>query len=162
MSSADVYYKAVSFYLDEHPDLLNDLLRVLEARMDHNRVVDIIRRADQLPLIKEYLTSVQKNNLVSVNEAMNELLIEEEDFDGLRSSITTYDNFDQLGLAFKLESHALLEFRRISAVLYKKNLKWEKAIELAKADKLYKVHGVRGCGIVGIRSVLGEPALVDG
>lgn len=36
-----------------------------------------------------------------VNEAVNELLIEEEDFQGLRDSITTYDNFDQLTLAAK-------------------------------------------------------------
>ena len=34
-----------------------------------------------------------------VNEAVNELLIEEEDFAALRDSITTYDNFDQLALA---------------------------------------------------------------
>ena len=34
-----------------------------------------------------------------MNEAVNELLIEEEDFTALRDSITTYDNFDQLSLA---------------------------------------------------------------
>lgn len=34
-----------------------------------------------------------------VNEAVNELLIEEEDYQALRDSITTYDNFDQLALA---------------------------------------------------------------
>ena len=37
--------------------------------------------------------------LQAVNEAVNELLIEEEDFAALRESITTYDNFDQLSLA---------------------------------------------------------------
>jgi hypothetical protein len=37
----------------------------------------------------------------AVNEAVNELLIEEEDFTALRESITTYDNFDQLSLAAK-------------------------------------------------------------
>ena len=31
--------------------------------------------------------------------AVNELAVEEEDFDALRESITTYDNFDQLALA---------------------------------------------------------------
>ena len=28
VSSVEVYYKAISFYLEEHPDLLNDLLKV--------------------------------------------------------------------------------------------------------------------------------------
>lgn len=148
VSSAEVYYKGVSFYIAEHPDLINDLLRVLEARIDHSRVVDILRRADHLPLIKDYLTSVQKNNLLAVNEAMNELLVEEEDFDALRSSITTYDNFDQLALAQRLENHGLIEFRRIAAMVYKQNLKWEKAISLSKSDRLYKVGGIGGQGSV--------------
>ena len=29
VSNVEVYYKAISFYLEEHPDLLNDLLKVL-------------------------------------------------------------------------------------------------------------------------------------
>ena len=70
--------------------------QVLEARVDHARVVDILRKADHLPLIKDYLLAVQKANLAAVNEAINELLIEEDDFTGLRESITTYDNYDQV------------------------------------------------------------------
>ena len=46
--------------------------------MDHARVVAILRKADHLPLVKEYLLAVQKANLAAVNEAVNELLIEEE------------------------------------------------------------------------------------
>ena len=72
--------------------------QVLEARVDHARVVDILRKADHLPLIKDYLLAVQKANLAAVNEAINELLIEEDDFTGLRESITTYDNYDQVSL----------------------------------------------------------------
>ena len=37
-----------------------------------------------------------------VNEALNELAIAEEDYEGLRSSIDDYDNFDQLYLAQKV------------------------------------------------------------
>lgn len=70
--------------------------QVLEARVDHARVVGILRKADHLPLIKDYLLAVQKANLAAVNEAVNELLIEEDDFSGLRESITTYDNYDQV------------------------------------------------------------------
>ena len=36
--------------------------------MGHSRVVDIMRRAEQLPLVKDYLLGVQKNNLLAVNE----------------------------------------------------------------------------------------------
>ena len=113
--------------------------QVLEARVDHTRVVDILRKADHLPLVKDYLLAVQKSNLAAVNEAENGLLIEEEDFAALRDSITTYDNFDQLSLASRLEMHELMEFRRISAFIYKKALRWRKAVALAKQDGLYKV-----------------------
>lgn len=41
----------------------------------------------------------------------------------------------QVGLASRLEKHELLEMRRIAAQVYKKNLRWKKAVELAKADK---------------------------
>ncbi len=43
----------------------------------------------------------------------------------------------------RLEKHDLMEFRRIAAFIYKRNLKWRKAVALAKQDKLYKVR--RGC-----------------
>ncbi len=55
-------------------------MQVLEARIDHSRVVSILRKADHLPLVKDYLIAVQKGNLAAVNDAVNELLIEEEDF----------------------------------------------------------------------------------
>ena len=57
----------------------------------------------------------------------------------MRESITTYDNFDQLALAGRLEKHELMEFRRIAALIYKNNLRWRKAVDLAKQDKLFKV-----------------------
>ena len=31
-----------------------------------------------------------------------------------------------------------MEFRRIASFIYKRNLKWRKAVALAKTDKLYK------------------------
>lgn len=63
-------------------------------------------------VIKNYLISVQKNNIPSVNEAFNDLLIEEEDYETLRDSIDANDAFDSMGLAGRLEKHDLLEFRR--------------------------------------------------
>lgn len=101
-----------------------DLLLLLQSRLDHARVVDMFRKQNHLPLIKDYLVSVQKTNILEVNEAVNTLLIEEEDFEGLKHSITHYDNFDQVALATRLEKHELIEFRRVAAMVYKKNLRW--------------------------------------
>ena len=44
VANVEVYYKAVHFYLLEHPDIINDLLNVLALRLDHARVVDIMRK----------------------------------------------------------------------------------------------------------------------
>ncbi len=54
-----------------------------------------------------------------MNEAVNELFLAEEKYKQLRESIVAYDKFDQIALAQKLESHERLEFRRISAYVYK-------------------------------------------
>ena len=54
------YYKALSFYLQEQPMLLNDLLTVLTPRIEHTRVVRLFQRSDNVPLIKPYLIAVQE------------------------------------------------------------------------------------------------------
>jgi clathrin heavy chain len=56
-------------------------------------------QAGHLPLVKPYMQAVQSSNLSAVNEALNELYIEEEDYDMLRESIDTYDNFDPVTMA---------------------------------------------------------------
>ncbi|BGP54666.1 hypothetical protein JCM8202_001037 [Rhodotorula sphaerocarpa] len=138
VANVEIYYKALNFYLEQQPLLLNDLLSVLAARVDHTRVVKMFQKADELPMIKNYLISVQKNNIPSVNEAFNDLLIEEEDYETLRDSIDANDAFDSMGLAGRLEKHDLLEFRRLAAHLYTKNSKWDRSISLSKEDKLFK------------------------
>jgi hypothetical protein len=60
-----------------------------------------------------------QSNLEAVNDAYNDLLIEEEDYKTLRDSIDSFDNFNNIGLAKRLEKHELLEFRRLAAHLYK-------------------------------------------
>ena len=60
--------------------------------MDHAWVVDLVRKAGHLALVKPYLLAVQPADLTAVNDAINNLLIEEEDFEGLKTSIDTYDN----------------------------------------------------------------------
>ncbi|KAG0285252.1 hypothetical protein BGZ97_007877 [Linnemannia gamsii] len=110
--------------------LLNDLLAVLVPRIDHNRVIQMFQKSDNMPLIKNYLVSVQGVNNLAVNTAYHDLLIEEEDYVRLRKSIDTNTNFDNLALAGRLESHELLEFRRIAAHL--------QSMTLSKQDRLYK------------------------
>ena len=97
VANIELYYKAIQFYLDFKPMLLNDLLVVLSPRLDHTRSVNFFVKCNHLPLVKPYLRSVQNNNNKSINEALNNLLIEEEDFLGLRNSIDAYDNFDNIG-----------------------------------------------------------------
>ncbi|KAI3653844.1 hypothetical protein MP228_001791 [Amoeboaphelidium protococcarum] len=138
VSNIELYYKALRFYLDEQPLLINDLLTVLSARIDHTRVVQMFQKTDNVPLIKKYLVAVQNVNNQAVNNAYNDLLIEEEDYQTLRHSIDQFDNFDNIALAQRLEKHELLEFRRIAAVLYKKNRRWKQSVALSKQDKLYK------------------------
>lgn len=138
VSNSEIYFKALRFYLDEHPLLLNDLLTVLTPKIDHARVVQMFQKCGHLPMIKDYLVSAQQSNHPAINLALNELLIEEEDFKALRSSIEHYDNFDNIVLATKLESHTLLEFRRIAALLFKKNKKWRQSLALCKQDNMFK------------------------
>ncbi|KOM39603.1 hypothetical protein LR48_Vigan03g298500 [Vigna angularis] len=138
VANVELYYKAVHFYLQEHPDLINDVLNVLALRVDHARVVDIMRKAGHLRLVKPYMVAVQSNNVSAVNEALNEIYVEEEDYDRLRESIDLHDNFDQIGLAQKIEKHDLLEMRRVAAYIYKKAGRWKQSIALSKKDNLYK------------------------
>ncbi|CAG7723760.1 unnamed protein product [Allacma fusca] len=138
VANIELYYRAIQFYLDYKPMLLNDLLLVLAPRMDHTRAVNFFAKVNHLQLVKPYLRAVQSLNNKAINEALNSLLIEEEDYQGLRTSIDAFDNFDNIALAQKLERHELIEFRRIAAYLYKGNNRWKQSVELCKKDRLYK------------------------
>lgn len=91
-----------------------------------------------MPLIKPFLHSVQVQNKRAVNNAINDLLIEEEDYKTLRDSVENYDNYDPVTLAQRLEKHELVFFRQIAASIYRKNKRWDKSISLSKQDKLFK------------------------
>ncbi|KAI9493853.1 hypothetical protein BDB00DRAFT_762730 [Zychaea mexicana] len=138
VSNVELYYKALRFYLNEQPMLLNDLLASMVPRINHTRVVQLFEKSDNIPLIRAYLQSVQHVNNKAVNGALNELFIEEEDYEALRDSIDHYDNVDTIDIAQRLEKHQLLEFRRIAAHMYKKNRRWRQSIALSKQDRLFK------------------------
>jgi len=137
VSNTEIYYRALQFYMQEHPLLLNDLLLDLAGKLDHSRVVDIVQRADHIPLIEKYLLHVQRENVANVNEALNALYVKTENYKALRASIDAYGHFDQIALAQQLESHELMEFRRIAAHLYKLNKRFERSMELSKKDGLW-------------------------
>ncbi|KAG9243910.1 hypothetical protein BJ878DRAFT_508483 [Calycina marina] len=138
VANLEIYYRALNFYLQQQPTLLTDLLQALTPRIDVNRVVKMFEKSDNIPLIKPFLLNVQPQNKRTVNIAINDLLIEEEDYKTLRDSVENYDNYDPVELAQRLEKHDLVFFRQIAASIYRKNKRWGKSIALSKQDKLFK------------------------
>ena len=45
VTNTEIFYKAIDFYLQQQPLLLNDLLAVMSQRIDHVRVVSQLRKA---------------------------------------------------------------------------------------------------------------------
>ena len=88
VTNTEIYYRALDFYIAEHPLLLNDLLLGtlslpvghfaslvaytfvwfrfvdLSNKLDHSRVVSIVRTRNHLPLIQKYLLHVQHEVIV--------------------------------------------------------------------------------------------------
>jgi len=138
--NAETMYKAVNFYLNMHPTLFTKLMEAMESHVDHSRIVNILRKSGDwaLQIGQPYMKAVQGADLSAINEALNELYIEDEDYESLRQSIDRFKNFNMIALAQKLASHELLEFRRISAYVYRCNKKWSQSIELSKGDRMWK------------------------
>merc|ERR1719333_665849 len=118
--------------------MVNSLLNTIAPKIDHARVVQQVRKAGHLALILPYLKQVQQHNIAAVNEAINDLYVDGEQYEDLRQSIEDFDNFDQIALAQRIEKHDLVEMRRISTLVYTKNKRYKQAIELSKMDKMYK------------------------
>ena len=51
----EVHYKAITFYIAQHPMQLTRLLQVLTPHLDHARVVHLLRKHEALPLAVEYM-----------------------------------------------------------------------------------------------------------
>lgn len=47
VANVELYYKALQFYLDYKPLLINDLLLVLAPRLDHTRTVGFFSKVSQ-------------------------------------------------------------------------------------------------------------------
>eukprot|EP00172_Hildenbrandia_rubra_P000375 Plantae.Rhodophyta-Hildenbrandia_rubra.ctg11744.p1 GENE.Plantae.Rhodophyta-Hildenbrandia_rubra.ctg11744~~Plantae.Rhodophyta-Hildenbrandia_rubra.ctg11744.p1 ORF type:complete len:1092 (-),score=238.23 Plantae.Rhodophyta-Hildenbrandia_rubra.ctg11744:1608-4472(-) len=140
----ELYYKSITFYVDEQPSLISDLLRVLAPRVDATRAVRILKSSKTefgslgfLPFVTEFLVKVQEADMPEVNEAANDLFVREENVEALQRSVDNYRNFHTLELAKRLEDHNLLDMRRIASHLFARSGRHERAIEIAKDDKLY-------------------------
>lgn len=138
VSSSDIWYKSMIFYIEEEPMMLNDLLKLLQSKIDLQKTVQVIKKTGHIALIQPFLQSVQNQNNSAVNEALNEVYLEKEDYEALRESIKDYDCFESLQLANDLENHNLVECRRISALLFRKAKDYKRSIAISKKDEMYK------------------------
>lgn len=78
---------------------------------------------------------MQERDITALNEALNDVLIVEENVEELRESTDNFRNFEHIKLARKLEAHPVLELRRIGLELYKRVGKYEQAIDLCKKER---------------------------
>ena len=58
VSNYDLYYRAMIFYLEEEPMLLNDLLKLLAMKIDLTKCVQVMKRTGHIALITPFLKSV--------------------------------------------------------------------------------------------------------
>jgi clathrin heavy chain len=137
VTNTEIFYKAIDFYLAQQPLMLNDLLGVMSQRIDHVRVIQQLRKAGHIPLVKPYLLNTQALNIKEVNDALYALYVEEEDHEALAAAVVEYTNFDAIEMAQLCEKHGLLQFRRIGAMLYRISKKWAQSIALSKQDKVW-------------------------
>ena len=137
VANTEIFYKAIDFYLAQQPLMLNDLLTVMSPKVDHVRVIQQMRKAGHVPLVKPYLLATQPMNVKEVNDALYELYVQEEDHEALAAAVVEYTNFDAIEMAKQCEKHGLLQFRRIGAMLYKRSQKWAQSIALSKQDKVW-------------------------
>lgn len=120
VSNHDLYYKAMIFYLEEQPMMLNDLLKNLANKIDLTKTVGVLKKTGCVELIVPFLKTQQTFNNQAVNEALNEIYLQSENHEEIRKSISNYENFEPQQLARLTEKHELIEFRRIAAYLYRK------------------------------------------
>lgn len=58
--NTDICYRGIQFYFDEHPKLVVELLSAITAVVDPARVIQLVKKMNQLPLIKPWLVQIQE------------------------------------------------------------------------------------------------------
>ena len=137
LGTSDVCYNAIGFYVQNAPEKLHDLLMTLSKKMDTERVMHETKKHAPLTLIKPFLEATQDRNARRVNDVLNGMYVEEEDFASLRNSVDKHNNFDSAELSSQLEKMPLFEFRRIALLLHRRNKRYFHAIETAKKNELW-------------------------
>ena len=136
----DVIYSGVTFYADNHPELLPDYLLKLTERVSPDKVVLLLESAAQdskVFIARDWLMSVQKHDTKILNNCINGMLVEEEDYEALRKSLELYRNFDRVGLCSTLVTHSLMELRRVASWIHAESGRHQDAVDIALKDKLY-------------------------
>ncbi len=109
----------------------------MTQKLDFSKTCKIIKSSKCLPLVIDWLRSIQPANIQSVNDELNELYLKSKDYESLRKSVSQYDQFDAIKLAETIESSESPEFRRISAIIFRKNKNYKKSIKLLIQDRFY-------------------------
>lgn len=120
VSNTELFKKAILFYLDEQPMMLNDLLKNIHTKLDLSQTVLLMKKTGYIELVLPFLKQVQMNNNQQVNETLNDVFLAQEDYESLWKSIRSNEQFDHQALAKVTQDHELVEFRRIAAYLYRK------------------------------------------
>mmetsp|Transcript_41612 Transcript_41612/g.63509 ORF Transcript_41612/g.63509 Transcript_41612/m.63509 type:complete len:460 (+) Transcript_41612:402-1781(+) len=138
VANDNLLYESMLFYLEEEPMQLNAMLIAVMGKLDLSKTVETMNRTGHINLIEKFLKEVQAHNVPAVNETLNKIYLEKKDYNSLRQSIETFDNFESADLAAQLEHDDLLDCRRVAAVLYRKNEKYQKSLDVAMKDSFYK------------------------
>lgn len=138
MGTSDMCYTSIGFYLKFAPGKLHDFLVTVAKKVDSERVMTEVLKAGQpLSFIRKFLESTQDRNVRRVNDALNAMYVDEDDFVSLRRSVDLYNNFDSAELSAQLEQLELFEFRKIALALHRRNKRFSHAVEVAKNNDLF-------------------------
>ena len=138
LGSSDVIYAALPFYIECHPELLANYLTSVAKKVDPDRVISKVSAVAPIYIIRPFLEAIQDRNVKRINEVLNDLYVEEENFAALRKSADQYNNFDSAKLSQRLEKLDMFEFRKIALALHRRNKRFAHAVEVAKENRLYR------------------------
>lgn len=80
VNNNDLYYVSLKFYIDEEPLQLNDFLKQMTGKLDFARVCKIVEQNQCLMLVIDWLKFVQPQNNAVVNDVLNNLYLQAEDY----------------------------------------------------------------------------------
>ncbi|SIO73338.1 clathrin, heavy polypeptide [Babesia microti strain RI] len=128
----------VTFYLENFPNLVMDLLQLVEDKLDQTRLVIQAKKHNLIWLIKDHLEKIQRLNISSVNNALNDLYIDNCDYQSLERSISLFDSFDQNSVLVRIKTHQMVEMKRVAATIYYINKSYKQCLQVSLETGNYK------------------------